>query len=149
MQNDLESLFNKCTPTEREEILFHMLSFVEARESESQKETIKLCKENPKHLETLPASKLREIAGVVLEDAHSLIVSTHPDTEDVLLALEGLTAFSVSADEPTLADMRDTITDIQAVWVAAGGHYESELLKPSLMLIASKERKQEGGTDDK
>lgn len=149
MQNDWESLFNKCTPAEREEILFHMLSFVEARESKSQKETIDLCRENPKHLETLPASKLRQIAGMVSEDAHSLIVSTHPDTADILLALEGLTAFSVSADEPTLAEMRDTITDIQAVWIAAGGHYESELLKPEFMLIASREQKQEGGTDDK
>lgn len=126
-QTDWQYLFEKLTATEREEVTIFMLKTLEDRD----KDVIALCKENPKHLDSLPLQKLRKIAALVSEDAHALIVETHPDTEEVLYALEGLTVFSLSTDDPTLGEMKDVVSDIESIWITAGGHYESDLVKPA------------------
>lgn len=140
-----ESLFEQATPAEREEILFHMLMKIEKRENS----IIELCKENPLHLEALPISKLKEMAVIASEDAHALILVTHPDTAEILTSLEGLVIFGLSTQEPTAAEIRDTIADISSVWTAAGSPVEDHDSRPHSMLISSKERKQERGEHDK
>lgn len=136
-QTDWRYLFEKLTASEREEVTFFMLSRLESR----RRGVVELCRESPKHLESLSVSHLREVAALVSDEARALLVSVHPDTTDLLSALEGLTVFGLSTDEPTFSEIRDTITDIESIWKMAGGNYEADLLKEPEMLIAKKSQK--------
>lgn len=143
-RSDWETLFNDATPAEREEAVIYMLRLIEKRENS----IIELCKSNPLQLEALPISKLREIADRAIEEAHALIIGTHPDTIDILLALESLMIFSYSTAEPTAAELRDTITDIRAIWTA-GGPVEDHTRPPSMLIASEGQDDQSVSTETK
>ena len=107
-----QELYNACTASEREEIVNLMQSLSERR----QQETLTLCKSNTKHLSALPISKLREIANLVSLEAHLYILSACPEKRDLLHALEGLTVFNLTKEEPTAWDIQDAIDYIKTVW---------------------------------
>lgn len=106
-------LFNKTTPAERLEVTLIMLQRIEAREDE----VYNLCFNNPKHLYTLPANKLQEVARIANEEAHSFFLAALPNASDMLAALEGLTVFCVADFAGmTTSDLTDAISDIETVW---------------------------------
>ncbi len=117
--SDWEYLFNLATPAERKEITFLMLEKIEDR----QEQVLNMCKANPKHLETLPAARLRDIAATVNIGGRLLLLASLHMSGDAFLApvldaYETLTAFNVSKDEPTASDLHEVIGGIKAVWDA-------------------------------
>jgi hypothetical protein len=126
-QTTWKALYDACTPADREEIAFIMLRKIDAR----RREKLAALMANPRQLESMPVSDLREVADVGVEDAHAFLVSALPDYAGLLVSLECLTAFSLAKDEPTAADLRDVVSSLEDVWKAAGGKYVDDLIHPS------------------
>ena len=110
-----QALYDACTPEERQEIAVLMLAKIEAR----RREAVELFKREPRLLDTLPASTLREIASNEVEEAHQIILTAFPEVAGMLAALECLSDFSTSKVEPSLADILDVKASLEDVWKAA------------------------------
>lgn len=115
--SDWHYVYNKATPAERLEITVMMLKTIEARQNAE----YDLCKADPKHLESMPITRLRELADIVTVGARGLILSAlafsgHSELIEVLHAIEGLNSFTASKDEPTASEIKDTLAYIQIVW---------------------------------
>jgi hypothetical protein len=115
--DEWEKLFNMATPAERYEITVMMFQTIEARRQAE----YDLCKADPKQLESMPVTRLRELADIVTVGARGLILSAlafsgYSELVDVLHALEGLNSFTASKDEPTASEIKDTLAYIQIVW---------------------------------
>jgi hypothetical protein len=122
---EFKPLYDACTPEHKQELLFMMLGMIEKR----RREKMALLVSNPRQLESLPISDLREIASTGIDDAHAWLIANFPQSKDVLDALECLTFFTLAADEPTPADLRDVLTSLDDVWKAAGGNYAADLVE--------------------
>jgi hypothetical protein len=122
---EFKPLYDACTPEQRQELMFVMLAMKEKR----RREKLKLLVSSPRQLESLPVSELREIASTGIDDAHAWLIENFPQSKDVLDAMECLTFFTLAADEPTPADLRDVVTSLEDVWKASGGNYLADLVE--------------------
>jgi hypothetical protein len=136
--NEWVDLFNMATPAERQEAIKRMVQTIETREHAE----YNLCKANPKQLDALPITNLRELADIVTVGARGLILSAlyfseYPELVDVLHALEGLNSFTSSKDEPTASEIKDTLAYIQIVWA------EEKKIEDSAPITVSKADKKQ------
>lgn len=120
---EFRQIFDKLTPDEREEITIEIIKRMDARRSSA----LRFLMANPQHLFNVSADKLREVVSIGLEDAHKWIIENNPQSSKMLNALECLTAFSLSKDEPTAADLTDVIYSLEDVWKAAGAKYAVDI----------------------
>jgi len=111
------NLYEQANPQERSEAVEWMIRKIEDR----QEEIFYLCQSNPKHLENLPAERLREVANTVQGCAHAYIFvalsqSGDKDIIPVWDAYQGLVTFGTAKDAPTMSELREAIDDIKAVF---------------------------------
>jgi hypothetical protein len=108
-----QALFSTCTPQEREEVIIIMLARIESRRHES----LEVYRKEPFLLSSLSVPELRDVAGVVANDAHKLLLATYPGVDALLLAFECLNSFSMG-DEETINynDLADVISSLKEVW---------------------------------
>lgn len=114
-----QELYQACTPTEREEIVTSLADRLDLK----RQSVFDLCKANPKHLNNLQVSTLRDISSMALVEAEAMIMTACPELFEVVSALVSLIAFSNAQEEPTTNDLQDTIKDIRAVWEKAAIFY--------------------------
>lgn len=108
-----QSLYDACTPKEREEMITTMLMRIEIRQSES----VEVYKRDPGLLTGLSVPALRDVAEKAANDAHRWIVTTYPDLTTLLIAYECLISFSISKDETiNYNDLTDIISSLKDVW---------------------------------
>lgn len=109
---DWLSIYEQCTPHEREEITIAMLQRIESRRAES----VEYFKKTPLALNALPASRLMEVVEVTLRDAYDWLVENCPRAREKLSAYESLTIFYMTQGEKSERDLREAIGAICTVW---------------------------------
>ena len=107
------SLFDACTPKEREEMVSLVLAMLESRKDTS----IEIYKRDPSLLAGLSVSALREMSESAANDAHKWIIANYPQLAPLLIAFECLTSFSMGKDETiNYNDLTDIISSLKEVW---------------------------------
>ena len=109
---ELLKLFEACPRKDRLTIVFFFIT----KWGDEWQDTIKMCQDDHKQMDSLPVSTLRNLAAYEQEKAHKSIVTAFPAAADLLISLECLTSFSTSTDEPTINDLQDVKESLVYVW---------------------------------
>lgn len=115
MLKDWLTIFEQCTPSEREEITLAMIRRVESR----RRETLDVYKRSPDLLAGLSVSELRDVARQASEEAYTGLLTAFPEAGELLNSFECLSAFGVGAEE-TIShnELADVIASLKTVWAS-------------------------------